>query len=89
MRPIPNFAQPNPAASVEQRLQWLENMMQQVLLASQDSLDEIADSYQVQNAPMAPFRVFDAAAATPEQVRETLATWINDHRQRGTNRGAG
>lgn len=89
MRAIPNFAQPNPAAPIEQRVQWLENMMQQFLLASQDDTDSIADAYQVQDGPVSPLRIFNVSTATPEQVRDLLATWILDYQARGTNRGVG
>jgi len=89
MSAIPNLGQPNPSAPLADRVAWLERSMQLVLAASQADPAEIADAYVIDNAPALPFRVFDASTATLADVRNVIATWINDWRQRGTSRGTG
>lgn len=88
MRAIPNIGQPNPNAGLEERVRWLENMVLELLGASQDDPSAIADEYKVYGFGL-PQRTLDVMTATPDDVKNVFATWLIDWRQRGTSRGTG
>lgn len=88
MRAVPTL-QPAPVGgSLQQQVDWLMMMVQQILQATQDDPETIADSYKVEGLSF-PTRDLDANAATPEQVRVVLATFLSDWRARGVSRGTG
>jgi len=88
MRAIPNIGQPNPNAGLEERVRWLENIVQELLVVSQDDPATIADEYQVDGL-VTPVRTLNVLTATTDDVKNVVATWLSDWRRRGTSRGTG
>ena len=88
MRPVTLFGQPSETESIEVRLAWLIDAVNQISLASQRDDTAIFDNFRIDNPP-AFLRVLDGTAGTLSDVRGVLSTLISDMKRRGPNSASG
>jgi Holliday junction resolvasome RuvABC endonuclease subunit len=87
MRPIQLFNKPPSNAPLERKVEWIMDMLDRIVKASQEDTATIADSFEITNAT--PNRTLDSGTATLAQVAQVVATFLSDMKKRGMNRAAG
>ena len=85
--PVAFIGKPGPNASIDQRLSWIETILERLSAASQDGTDTIADSFEITNPPAVPVRTLDPSTATARDVANVVSTFLSDLRQRGVSGG--
>ena len=90
MRAIPMMSPPPGAgASLEAKVDWLMTIVPQIVQATQDDPETIADDYRISRLSDVPVRTLNVDGATAADVAAVLGSFLIDWQRRGTNRGTG
>ena len=84
MRPV-SFGPLPPAATTDQKLDWIIRSLREIENASAEDAIAVADSYGA-SAPFTPTRQLNVTAPTAANIAAVLASFLADLRKRGVKK---
>ncbi len=89
MRPLSLAGKPAASASMDAKMTWVMNAIDQIARYSQTENMSVSDVYTILNLNSPATRTLDVANPTLAQVAQVVGSVISDMKKRGVNNGQG